>query len=242
MAEIAERRKRVAKLVGWATRALLALDLSWMMIWRERTFSPPWFSRFCWPYAHWPVRLLFWWFWMPEPPTVLGQVALSFLLSIPIFLFLLLLMRVSLTRVFLGFFTAIFAIAGYPFFALRFPDYFMYPQRITGYGPLLLLETMAVLSGAILFYLRKLLLPSTAGVLLLLLHFGLWAWLTGNYVFPSSLIAAYPTWWRLPRLEVEVGICVDLLFYFGFPVIGLLSALSSGLDLKLSSDRTPRAT
>jgi hypothetical protein len=226
---------RVARLVPWANMCLFSLNLAWMTIWYEGGF------HFSWPHPHWPVRILYWPFWMPEPPVVLGHVVWSFALSIPIFLVLLLLARVARAHLFLRAFPGAFAIVGYPFFALRLNGIIFHSPRIPGHEFWLILETVAVLACGVLYYLRRWPLPSATGVLLLLAHFSFWGWMTESYCNLFDRISAYPPEWRLPPLEVVLGVCIIMLFHYGFPAIGFLSALSSGLYLKLSSDRAPRA-
>jgi hypothetical protein len=179
---------------------------------------------------------------MPEPTVELGQVVWSFALAIPIFLVLLLLARVARAHLFLRVLPGAFAIVGYPLFALRLNAILFGSPRIPGHEFWLILETVAVLACGVLYYLRRWPFPPAAGVLLLLAHFSLWGWVNEDYGSLFALISQYPSEWRLPAVEVVLGICICMLSRYGFPAIGFLSALSSGLHFKLSSDWASHAT
>lgn len=81
MSGITGSASRLARLVDWANLSLFSLNVAWMTIWYEGGF------HFSWPHPHWPVRILYWLFWMPEPPVVLGHVVWSFALVYPFFSF-----------------------------------------------------------------------------------------------------------------------------------------------------------
>jgi len=59
---------------------------------------------------------------------------------------------------------------------------------------------------------------------------------------PFALIGAFPAWFKMSALQIGLRVCIIMMYHNGFPVIGFLSTLGSGLDLKLSSDRASRAT
>lgn len=228
---------RLARVVRWNNLFLFSANLGWMTIWCEG--SSVWGRWVHWPPPHWPARLLIWNFWMPEPPVVLFQVAYSLALTIPVFLALLLLARVGQFRLLLHIFAGAFAIVGYPFFALQFNDLFFSSPSISGHEISLFLETVAVLAGGVLYYLRSRLLPPVAGALIILAHFSLWAWVTRSYGNPFGLIGAYHPGFIVPAPGVALGICISLLFHYGFPVIGFLSAFTSGLSLRLLAQPGP---
>jgi hypothetical protein len=98
---------------------------------------------------------------------------------------------------------------------------------------------LAVSACGVLYCLGRLRLPVAVGLLLLLAHFGLWGWVTANYANLFVLIRLYPPQWRLPALEVVCGICIMMLYHYGFPLIGFLSALSSALCLRSSLGQGP---
>jgi hypothetical protein len=179
---------------------------------------------------------------MPEPPTVLGQVLLSFSLGMSLFLILLLVAHLQAARAVLRAVPQSVAIVGYPLFAIYLNGFYFDSPRIAGREFWLTLETVAVLAGGVLYYLRKWPVRWTVGALLLMLHFSLWAWETRSYASLLAEIGAYPPWKGLLGLQVGFGICISMFFHYGFPAIGFLSALVSGLYLKLAFDSAPRAT
>ena len=229
-----------ARLVRRADLFLFSLNLAWMSTW----YLLDWTS-IC---RVLPLRgdvdeVFHWHFWMPEPGFVLRQVVYSFALCIPFALVLFLLARVSLAGAYLRVIAGAFAITGFPFYALCVGGPFsgrfiLYP----GYELELTFEAVAVLVCAVLYYLRRWPVPTAASLLLLLLHFNLWAWLTGNHVGPFALIGAFPAWFKMSALQIGLRVCIIMMYHNGFPVIGFLSTLGSSLDLKLSSDRASRAT
>lgn len=236
MSRTAELTSRSARMVGWAQLFLFSLNVAWITVWCG--LSGQLFFRYTRQLSgHWPARYFGWRVpvYMPESPYVLHQVILSFGLCVPLFFVLLLLARTSRTREFLCLFAGAFAIAAYPIFALCFRGHVTDPLSIRENGAGLLLETALLLTLGALYYFRKAPLWWTVGVPLLAGHFSLWAWKAGDYNFYA---------WDVPSIYHPriIVILIATLFFFGFPVIGFLSALSSGLYFRLSSGRAaPRA-
>jgi len=229
MSKVVEPSSRPARMAGWAQFFLFSLNLAWIAVCYELGHVNGYLAlHLSW---RWPVQYLGWRvpLYMPWPPGVAHQVVLSLALSVPLFLTFLLLARVAPVGVFLRAFAGVFAITAYPLFALRFPDHFPYATAIAENATLLSLETGVVLVWGVLYCLRKWPLSWAVGVPLLFSHFSLWAWKAGNY----DLYA-----WDVPSMYYPriIVVLVATLFFFGFPVIGFLSALSSGLYFKLSSD------
>lgn len=237
MTGVTEATPWVARFVHSANLYLFSLNLAWMTTLYKG--DGLWIRGEYWPHHQLP-RFLYLQTWMPDPPVVFFLLACAFALSIPTFLTLLLMARASLARTCLGAFAGAFAIVGYPFFALRLTNYLWDVTRIPGHEFRLLLEAVAVLGCGVLYYLRRWRLPTRVSVLLLLVHFSLWAWATNCYASPFTAMEVYPQ--RMPWLVKGLGICFSMMFHYSFPVIGFLSALSSGLELKLSSPRLPLAT
>jgi hypothetical protein len=224
--------------VHWASLFLFSLNLAWMTTFYNGGWV--WIGEDYWP--RFERRFLFWQIWMPDPQGILSTLGYALALSIPIFLILLLMARASLARTCLRAFAGAFAIVGYPFFALRLTDYFWNVTHIAGHEFGLLLETVAVLGCGVLYYLRRWPLSTGVSALLLLVHFSLWAWVTHCYASPFTESALYRHHWNVvARIEIWLGICFSMMLHYSFPVIGFLSALSSGVDLKLASGRAPRA-
>jgi len=246
VSRIVQHGSRALRPLGWVQLFLFSLNLAWIAVWYELYRKLGFFLGF-WLDADWPVRYLGWRvpLWMPESPWVLHQVVLSFIFCIPVLLGFLFLARLSAANVLLRAFAGAFAIAAYPLFALSFPEFFACRSGIKGNETLLSIETVLVLVWGVLYYLRKCSLSWAVAVPLLLSHFSLWAWKAGDYTSILRIIDAYPHgfihnphYWSGWLVILEgFGISVSMLFYYGFPVIGFLSALSSGWYLKLASDR-----
>jgi hypothetical protein len=92
---------------------------------------------------------------------------------------------------------------------------------IETYVPLFVLETLAVLLCGGLYHLRKWPVSEGLSLVLLFLHFGLWAWVSGCWVSPMQEVRIYGIG--------GLGICISRAFYFGFPVLGFLSTLGWAL-------------
>jgi len=214
--------QRAAPWVRWVYEFLFALSLGWLTIWYERMRSP---ASLSWLYSSPLVQYPYWHTRHVEPETVLVQDVWSLVLSLVIFLILRLLARFSVTGTLLRTVGGAFVIIGFAFFALRFPVYFFDPSRISFGGFWFPLEAMVALIVGILYYLRKWPLPAWIGLLLLFLHFGLWAWVTGCWVSPPQEIRAYGLG--------SLGIWISAAFYWGFPVIGFFSSLIWGLYVRL---------
>lgn len=229
MTRIGEPPSRAARLLGWAQLLLFSLNVAWVTICYEQYRALGRFLNGEYPvrYLGWrvPVHLL-------EPPAVLHQVLLSFVLCVLLFLPLLLLARLALVRAFLRAFAGPFGIAAYPLFALCFPYYLWYPTPFARSELWLFLETVAVLALWVYYCSRKGTLSSAAAVAVLSLHFSLWAWKTRSYTFGSwdDYSATSPQ---------AVAVLFSYTFYYGFPVFGFLLALASGWYFKLLSDHAP---
>jgi hypothetical protein len=187
-------------------------------------------------------------FWMPEPGWVTRQVVYSFVLCIPFSLVLFLLARLCPVDWYLRAIAGAFAITAFPFHAFysdQFAHYSEYVELPLAFGVMvflaLALEPVALLVCAVLCYVRRWRIPIALSALALLLHFSLWAWVTGNYAGPFALVGRFGPWITLSTLQIGLRVCIMMMYHNGFPAIGFLSALSSGLDLKLSSGRAPRA-
>ncbi|MDR3676174.1 MAG: hypothetical protein P4N24_11840 [Acidobacteriota bacterium] len=239
MTGVTEATPLGARFVHWANLYLFSLNLAWMTTFYNGGWI--WIPEDYWP--RFELRFLFWKTWIPDPHGILSTLGYALALSVPIFLILLLMARARLARICLRAFAGAFAIVGYPSFALRLTEYFLNDTHIAGHEFGLLLETVAVLGCGVLYYLRRWHLPTGVSVLLLLVHFSLWAWVTHCYASPFTESALFRHHWDVvARIEIWLGICFSMMLHYSFPVIGFLSALSSGLELKLSSPRLPLAT
>lgn len=220
---------------------LSSLNVAWITVWYEGGHSQG-HVLFSWRHVALYLQQLSWRLRLVEPATVLEQVVWSITLSVPIFTFLLLLTHLRPFRHSICILATLFAIAGFPIYALCFPfdfPFHLYPPPLADFSspPLIIvasnrfwlsMEVAATLFGGILYCLRKWKVSLVATVLLLFLHFSLWAWLTHGYVTPRWEIRAYGSW--------SWAALISTAFYFGFPVLGLLSTLSAGVYLWDSND------
>lgn len=232
MGRIAEPPSRTAKLVGWAQLSFFSLNVAWIAVWCQPL------KLYFWEHAHWMLLYKDWRLplAMPQGPGVLIQVMLSFVLSVPLFLVLLLLVRVTAVEGFLRAFAGAFAVVAFPFYVLYVSYAFSwgYPPypSVAEHARLLFVETLVILACGVLYYLRIRTISWAVSLLVLLLHFCLWAWKAGTYTFASwDDYSSYPL--------MPIPILIGYAHFYGFPVIGFLSALSSVIYLKLSFDRLP---
>jgi hypothetical protein len=105
---------------------------------------------------------------------------------------------------------------------VTFPLLFVHFVRIEEYTPMLVFEMLLVLLCGGLYHLRKWPIPESVSLILLLLHFGLWAWVSGCWVSPIQEVRVYGIG--------GLGIWISTAFYFGFPVLGFLSTLSWAIN------------
>lgn len=218
-------RTKIARLM---CELWFCINVAWMYVWSIRNSS----------HSELPLAgdLGRWWSHtiapMPEPRTVLGQIVGSFVLGLLGLILMRILGRFPIYTAFLRAVPGVVAIVGFPLFALHFRYfYFGGPIQSPRFGDLDLccigLEILLALFCGAMHYLGKSKIASPLGVLLLALHFALWAWLTQSYM-PwrgggdfihdfglSSLIA-----WSF--------------FDFGFPVIGFMAVLTWGIYVTLS--------
>ena len=253
---------RGARLVHWANLYLFSLNLAWITTTYK---AASWTMTDYWLLAGRQLLYLYRKIHMPNPPICFFILVWAFALSVPIFLILLLMARASRARTCLRAFAGAFAIVAYPFFALLLStDWIIGPPEsgLGIMGPLripesewrlllgtsgLLLETVAVLACGVLYYLRRWPHSTRVGALLLLGHFGLWAWVTHCYGNPYAILTnsfPYPSKGGsiVPGIKIWLPLSLSMMFLYSFPGIGFLSALSSGLDFRLSSGRAARAT
>lgn len=192
--------------------ALFSLNLAWIIVWFERTLSKRQFLFAHYLYTH--LRFV-------EPQTVIEQVCWSLIIGIFIFVLVWLLShfgRVERLMLNLG---AGISIAGFPMLAVTFPLLFFHFVRIEAYTAVLVFEMLLALLFSCLYRLRKWPVPQPVSLILLLFHFGLWAWVSGCWVSPIQEVRVYGIG--------SLGIWISTAFYFGFPVLGFSSTLSWAL-------------
>jgi hypothetical protein len=110
-----------------------------------------------------------------EGATVLDQVVWTVALTAIVFLFWRFLAQYSLARAFLRTLAGVFALAGFPLVALRFPTLFFqasaFEYRFAIGSSWLFCEIAMVLLCAVLYYLGKWPVPDAVSIVLLVLHF-----------------------------------------------------------------------
>lgn len=169
-----------------------------------------------------------------EPEVVVMQALWSFLLATLIFLVLRILARFSPTSGFLSALAGLIALVGFPLVALRFPALFNQPEPLldrfaVGFLWLYCEVALSLICG-LLYYLRKWPLPAIPTILLLILHFSFWAWLTGEHVNLVAEARSYGS--------VRPAFWIAVIFYWGFPVFGFLSSLIWGLYVRPQASET----
>jgi hypothetical protein len=207
-----EKTAVVGRHLRWIHEFLFSLNLGWIAVWHERM------SRSTPLYPLPVVRYLYWHTHFVEPQTVIEQVCWSIIVGVSVFALFRLLSRLWLTEALMRTVAGAVALAGFPFFALTDRFAHLAPLRIEAYAFFLVFETLVVLLCAIFYYLRKWPLPAGPSVILLFLHFSLWAWATGSWVNPLQEVRGYGFG--------GVGIWISTLFHFGFPLMGFLSSLT----------------
>ena len=191
--------------------ALFSLNLSWILVWHERVRSQRQSSLAHYLYTH--VRFI-------EPQTVVEQVCWSIIVGVSISILLWLLSKFWTPEAPMRTLGGAVAIAGFPLLVVTFPFAFFH-LSIKAYAPIFVCETLVVLLCGGLYHLRKWPVPAGLSLVLLLLHFGLWAWVSGCWVSPIQEVRVYGI--------RGLGIWISTAFYLGFPVLGFLSTLSWAL-------------
>jgi hypothetical protein len=195
--------------------ALFSLNLAWILVWHERTRTKLHSSLANYLYTH--IRFI-------EPPTVIEQVCWSIIVGVSILLLLWLFSQFRITQVLMRTIGGAVSIAGFPLFAVTFPFLFFHPSVVEEYAPLFVFETLLALLCGTLYYLRRWPLPKAFSLGLVLLHFILWAWLSGCWVNPM---------WEIRDYGIGgLGIWISTAFYLGFPLLGFLSTLGWALNAR----------
>jgi len=218
----------------WAHTFFFSSNIAWMVIWIERANNRA--THFL-VFSSW-VQEFYLRSGLQGPVAVLVQVLWSIILAILIFVLVHLLSRLRMTRILLSTLGGFIALAGFPLIALCFPTTFFqtlaFERRFPLQTPWLLIELTLVTAGGILFYLRKPRVIPAIGIFILILHFGFWSWLTGTHPNPLALAQNYGF--------IRLSFWISLVFYWGFPVIGLLSSLAWGLYVTVLAETEPASS
>ena len=193
--------------------------LAWLAMWHENlTARPIW--RITPPWIETPMHG-YWRGVSPEPAGVLDQVIWSCILGTVVFLLFRIYSKFRPREFFSWAVTGVVSIAGFPFFALLFPVSFFYRARIESLSFWLVLETVSVLICGTLYWIEKWPIGRAPNIALLVLHVGLWAWVTGAWPNPLQEIESSAT-----KMS---GVLISTLFFSGLPALSFLSTLTWGL-------------
>lgn len=198
--------------------ALFSLNLAWILVWYERTLSKRQSSLAHFLYTH--IRFI-------EPQTVVEQVCWSVIVGVSIFLLLWLFSQLWTTEALVRILGGAVSIAGFPLLVVTVPLLFFHPLTIETYAPIFIFETLVVLLCGGLYHFRKWPVPESLSLVLLFLHFGLWAWVSGCWVSPMQEVRVYGIG--------SLGFWISIAFYLGFPVLGFLSTLGWALNERSAS-------
>jgi hypothetical protein len=229
---------RPIRLLESASEVLFSLNLAWVFVWIERAVDRRFgrysvhfngFSRF--------IDHLFRRVSIAPSLTILDQIAWSFLLAVILFLFVRLVSRFSSTPIYIGVLTAIVAISASPIASLLLPrvysipsevlvgQYYQWLYRAELYRGWLFLELIVAVICTVLYCLRRMFVDPSMAILFLLLHFGLWSWITGMNLTRSVLVGNF----------LSLSFWLEEFFFWGGTVLGFLAALSSWLYVIMST-------
>lgn len=209
----------------WVHEYLFSLNLAWAVVWIERVRNSGNFI------AYYRSKLVREPYQMVAPiggHTIFDQLLWSFVLAALVFCSLRLLSRLVVSNAALRIIAGAAAIVGFPLACMFVPYAFVSADiRVGAYHRALLLELIFVLICGTLYYLRKPPLSIPLMVLVLCLHFAIWAWIASCYVnvpvFISTLRSSeYYHPWRRTLGSLSLAMAFNL----GFPVLGLVASLS----------------
>src|SRR5512133_3315551 len=192
--------------------ATLSLAIAWIVIWANRMRENPrvfpmWEQSKFLSYLYWRHVII-------EPGTVLEQVFWSLLLGSLIVCAFRLLAKLQIVGYLLGTVGGVIAVLGFPLFYILGFSYSLTQPLLHISGIELLFAFMWL---SVYYFLHKRMPLLLITIVILTFHFCFWAWLTHNYVNPASQLHAYAPW--------TAGFWISSLFYFGFPLFGVCSAL-----------------
>jgi hypothetical protein len=207
----------------WTHEYMFSLNLAWAIVWIEgvntKYMGGPvvaaYFCRFfrkTIPFLAERDSIVFW-----------ELVVWSFMLSVAFFASLRMLSPFAVTDVALRTASGAAAIAMFPLamWIPAGPAYQIAPYHIA------LLEVIVVLTCGVLYYLRKSPLSTMLMLIVLLVHFTIWAWLRGSYFDVFACISDYRSNTYYHSWGRTLSVCsLKMLYTFGFPVIGLLASMT----------------
>jgi hypothetical protein len=222
-----ERKKIFSVIPGmWLRRAheyMFSLNLAWAIVWVEgvntKYIGGPVVAAYFVRFFRKTIPFLA----EPDSVVLLELVVWPFILAVVFFAFLRLSSRLAATDVALRTVAGASAIAMFPL-AMWIPSgpaYQIAPYHIAP------LEVIVVVVCGVLHYLRKTLLSTPLMLIVLLVHFTIWAWLRGSYFDVFACISDYRSSTYYHPWGRTLSVCsLKMLYTFGFPVIGLLASLT----------------
>jgi len=215
---------RPIRLLRWTHEYMFSLNLVWIIVWYERVRTKNLGGRVLAGYVGALVRGAY---QLSSPiggHTILEQLVWSFALATIAFLLLRLLSPSALTNFALRTIAGAAAIAAFPIATLFFG--LTYPTRCAGTLKIeLAVELIVALICGTFFYLRKGLISGPLMIVILILHFAMWAWVTSSYFnfleFGDLRNSEYYHPWARTLGVLTLG----AVFHFGLPVLGLLASV-----------------
>jgi len=204
---------------------MFALNLAWIIVWIERVRTPMFGGRALSDYIAVLVRGAYQFVLPIGGPTILDQLTWSFVVATIGFFLLRLLSRFAITDVALRTVAGVAAIAAFPIANLVFGlTYSSCCVKASKMG--LAFELIVVLICGILFYPGKRWIPGPLMIVVLVLHFTMWAWETSSYFNIPAFVSDMRSFeyyhpWR--RTLGSLGF--KMVFTFGFPAFGLLASV-----------------
>jgi hypothetical protein len=209
------------KCLRWTHEYLFLLNLALAIVWIETVDSKygvggPVVASYFYKIFRYPISLA-------THPGFLEMIVWPLILAAVAFPFLRALSRFVAMDVALRTIAGVAAIASFPW-AMWTSDgiYFRRDYRIESLYIAISLDAIVLLSCAILYYLRKLPFSVPLMIVILLVHFTIWAWMTERYMDIPSCISDYHqhfhSWGR------TFAVCaIRTAFFFEFPVVGFLA-------------------
>jgi hypothetical protein len=219
----------------WTLEYTFSLNLAWMIVWIERVKTPIMSgSVFSWVSALTARADQ-----LVSPiggHTVLDQLIWSYIIAAVIFIVLRQLSRFDLAILVLRGAVGLAAIAAFPIAALFFGV--AHPTCCVGtYRVALALESLIALTCGITYCLARRRISGLLLIIVLVVHFSIWAWATTSYIsIPAFVDALRSNEYYHPWTRTIGSLGFAIAFNFGFPVIGLLSGLTWVRYLKSQSE------
>ena len=163
----------------------------------------------------------------------------SFVLATLFFLLLQLLSRFAVVNTALRTIAGAVAIVGFPLASVFVPFGFVSaPSRIEAYHRALFLEVVLVVICAVLYYRRKPMFSMPLIILMLFLHFGVWAWITSSYVnVPAFINDLRSSEYYHPWRRTLGSLSLAMAFNFGFPILGFLASITWASYVRYPSEK-----